>query len=641
MGGHSLPPRESTLPRPVMAVALGLIVLLGLFLRLYRLDELVLYLGDQGRDMTVVSEMVSSGEPVLLGPGSGFGQFQRGPAYYYLLVAGWASGGGNPAGAAATLAGLDAATIFLMFVAGRLVGSTWTGLVAAALYATSGAVISLSRAFLNPNVLPFFSILVFVSLALLVQNRSRLFPVLIGALVLAWQMHDQTWLLVLWSAVVLVLLRPPLTPRVVLAGIAVALTALAPFLWHELQNDFVNVRAILEFVGGAVSGSGADIGGVSLPERLVSSIYITQGMLLFDNGFHWLLVGGLIASIGLIFLRVWRAPSRTLILLALYTLLPLFYLIWPGPLYASYLAILAPVPILALAFGVGRVMAISHTAARVAGIGVVLVCLAASFSIFVSIQHAVPAPESLGAARAGVEYMLEQVPSGSFLWRIEKRDPITHELEVPWRYLLEWRGARVGTGPQPDGFAVYMPAAYAPSVYAHSPVIAGNRIVHLIGPTLGRDVLRGGAFDSADDLDAWSLRTTGQTMIDWDANERALRLDGSALTGDLMAVRRFNAQPDTDYAVELEYRNALTRGSQRVYFLCLDADRNFVSLAPQPGGLELESSATWQRGLLWVRTPPECVRVILWLRQEGVGAVWFRSVSARPMSWRQIDGQAN
>lgn len=639
MADHPAEHGRNLLTRAVVLLTLGIIVFVGAFLRLYRLEELVLYLGDQGRDMMVVSHMVSSGAPVLLGPGSGFGQFQRGPAYYYLLVAGWASGGGNPAGAAAALAVLDVGTILLLYVAGRLIGGPGAGLVAAALYATSGAVIGLARAFLNPNVLPFFSILVFVSLALLLKNKSNFLPLLVGTLVVAWQMHDQTWLLALWAGGVLVFFRPSLTRRALALSIVVALVALAPFLVYELQNDFANLRAILAFVLAAFMGTTTNIGGVSLPQRLVASLNITQGMLPAEGALHFLIVGALVASAMLLVAQAWRTRERMRTLLALYALLPLMYLIWPGPLYASYLAILAPVPFLVLAFGAGQLMSLSRSLRVVTGGGVALVCIASAVGYVSALQNAVPAPESLGAARAGVEYMLARASFRPFLWRLEKQDPITHELQLPWRYLLEWSGASPATDMQADSFAVYMPATYAPVELSAAPLIAGNRIAHFRVPTPGADAVRGGVFDSADDLEAWNMRRTPQGEINWDAADRALRLQGDALTGELMAVQRFNTLPVTDYAVEFEYRNSLSRGSQRVYFLCLDVERNFLALAPQPGGYELEPSAEWRRDLLWVRTPPNCVRAILWLRQEGNGTSRFRNVSVRPLTWAQNDGQ--
>src|SRR5581483_3045206 len=97
--------RPSLIPvkRPSkLFLLLALLVLLGfgLYLRAYRLDELVIWLGDQGRDVTATWRMMQTGEPALLGPGSSVGRFQRGPIYYYLLLAGVAAGGGNPLGAA-------------------------------------------------------------------------------------------------------------------------------------------------------------------------------------------------------------------------------------------------------------------------------------------------------------------------------------------------------------------------------------------------------------------------------------------------------------------------------------------------------------------------------------------------------------
>lgn len=636
MTAHPIRHDRARRTRPIIIFALGAIVVLGLFLRLYRLDELAQYLGDQGRDMLVVSHMLSTGEPALLGPGSGVGQFQRGPAYYYLLLTGLASTGGDPAGAAAAIAVLDAATILMLFVAGRLVGGYPVGLVAAALYATSGAVISLSRAFQNPNVLPFFSVLVFVSLALLLKNRMQFLPVLVAALVVAAQMHDHAWLLTLWTVGALLLLRPPLSRRIIAVALIAALLALLPFLVYELQNNLVNLRAIIAFVGAAAFRSDPGSGGVSLTQRLADTVNITQGFLPLSGAFHRLLVGALVASALLIYLQAWRTRRQQLVLLAFYTLLPLFYLVWPGPLYASYLAIVLPIPFLVLAFGIGWIMSRSRAAAMIMGAAVALICVVNTINVYDALARAVPNPESLRAARAAVEYMVARVPSRSFLWRIDKQQVVTHQVQEPWRYLLEWRGVSSAGTAVADGFAVYVPAASAPEAYAQAPVIAGNRIVHFSDASFGADVLRNDSL--AQDVGEWSLRTMPQTDAGWDAAEGALRLRGDAMNGELMAVKRFNVRPETDYAIEYDVRGVLTRGGQRVYLICLDAARKGIAVLPNPGGYEPARSAEWRREFMWVRTPPNCVRAVLWLRQEGDGTSWFRNIRVRPLLWSKNDG---
>src|SRR5262249_31662066 len=121
------------------------------------------------------------GQPALLGPGSAFGLFQRGPAYYYFLLSGLTAAGGDPIGAALAIVVLDTATIVLIFFAARSVSGLAGGLAAAALYATAGATVSLARAFSNPSVLPFLSLLLFISALRLVRGDPRFLVVVFGA----------------------------------------------------------------------------------------------------------------------------------------------------------------------------------------------------------------------------------------------------------------------------------------------------------------------------------------------------------------------------------------------------------------------------------------------------------------------------
>src|SRR3972149_11757908 len=68
------------------AAILALILLVGAYFRLYRIDEYMTFLGDEGRDALVVRRLLVNADPILVGPGTSIGNMYLGPIYYYLMA---------------------------------------------------------------------------------------------------------------------------------------------------------------------------------------------------------------------------------------------------------------------------------------------------------------------------------------------------------------------------------------------------------------------------------------------------------------------------------------------------------------------------------------------------------------------------
>ena len=146
---------------------LSLILLLGAFLRLYRISEYMTFLGDEGRDVIVVRRLLVNFDPILVGPGTSIGNMYLGPLYYYMMAPWLLVFGLSPVGPAVMIALLGVATIFLVwYVAREWFSNSLQGqslqvgaLVASGLYAISPTVITYSRSSWNPNIMPFFALL--------------------------------------------------------------------------------------------------------------------------------------------------------------------------------------------------------------------------------------------------------------------------------------------------------------------------------------------------------------------------------------------------------------------------------------------------------------------------------------------------
>ena len=149
-----------------------LILLLGAFLRLYKIADYMTFLGDEGRDAIIVRRLLVDFDPILIGPRTSIGDMYLGPLYYYMMAPALLLAGFNPVGPAIMVALLGAVTIFLVWYVARL----WFGdnfntsklpkrvpcvgaLIAAFLYSISPVVITYSKSSWNPNIMPFFALL--------------------------------------------------------------------------------------------------------------------------------------------------------------------------------------------------------------------------------------------------------------------------------------------------------------------------------------------------------------------------------------------------------------------------------------------------------------------------------------------------
>ena len=113
------------------------ILFLGAFLRLYRINEYMTFLGDEGRDMLVVKRMIVDHKFTLLGPITSVGSMYMGPVYYYMMVPFLWLWHLDPVGPAVMVALFGVATIFLVYLTGATFFHPQVGLVASALYAIS------------------------------------------------------------------------------------------------------------------------------------------------------------------------------------------------------------------------------------------------------------------------------------------------------------------------------------------------------------------------------------------------------------------------------------------------------------------------------------------------------------------------
>lgn len=140
------------------------VLLLGSSLRLYKISQYMTFLGDEGRDALVVKRLLE-GDLVFVGPGTSVGNMYLGPFYYYFMAPFLLMFNYSPVGPAIGVALLGILTILLVWVVGKeFFNSYMVSFFASSLYAVSPVVIIYSRHSWNPNIMPFFSLLLVYSL---------------------------------------------------------------------------------------------------------------------------------------------------------------------------------------------------------------------------------------------------------------------------------------------------------------------------------------------------------------------------------------------------------------------------------------------------------------------------------------------
>ncbi|NCP47278.1 phospholipid carrier-dependent glycosyltransferase [bacterium] len=167
-----------------------LIILLALCLRLYRISEFMTFLGDEGRDVRIVRDLITKGNLVFIGPQTSIGNMYLGPLYYYIIAPALFLSRLNPVGPAVLNALIGTFTVLLTYFIGRKLFDKWSGLIAALLYAVSPVAIIYSRSSWNPNPMPLFALLCIWGIYQVWQNKQYFWLPLVGIFfALALQMH--------------------------------------------------------------------------------------------------------------------------------------------------------------------------------------------------------------------------------------------------------------------------------------------------------------------------------------------------------------------------------------------------------------------------------------------------------------------
>ncbi len=172
--------KKEILDNKIIYILLFIIIAFSIFFRVYRVDALLGFYYDQGRDALKVQEILTLKDFPAIGPTTGIAGLFLGPFWFYFLALFYFIGRGSPIVAASFIALFDAASVYLIYLLGKDFFDRRIGLLGALFWGFSYYLIRSARWFSNPSPLPFFVFLLLYALGQVIFKKKDKYLLLIA-----------------------------------------------------------------------------------------------------------------------------------------------------------------------------------------------------------------------------------------------------------------------------------------------------------------------------------------------------------------------------------------------------------------------------------------------------------------------------
>ncbi len=340
----------------VSGILLTLIVIIACIVRFWNIGGSLMFLGDQGRDALIVSHLILDKDLVFVGPVTSVGNMYLGPFYYYFMAPFLFLSYPSPVGPAVGVAIVSILTIIILYKFIERLFGTPEALIVSIIFGFSSTIVSYSRFSWNPNLAPFFSVLLLIGLFKVVAEKQYKYWLLVGLSVAALlQLHYVTLLVVpVIGLVWLYSLKDLITTKKVakniswsIAAAGVVLLSFFPLFLFDLKHDWLNTKAFLDMF---LSGNFQESGPVFAKIQTVLRETHGRGMHIFfetiigkyrdlNSALYWLT---LIGTAGMI-IRSKGKKKSFLILVSLFIIVAIFGLsFYTGTVFDHYILYLLP-----------------------------------------------------------------------------------------------------------------------------------------------------------------------------------------------------------------------------------------------------------------------------------------------------------
>lgn len=235
---------------PLEFVVVFFILALALFLRVYRIDELLGFYYDQGRDALVIRDLIHNGKFFLIGPTTGIEGIFRGPFYYYLITPFYWLGNGNPVYPSVFLSFTTVVAIGLAYFLTRKVGGRVPAALVLLIASVSHYFVSSSRWLSNPTPMFFISMIYVGSLFLINKGKGWAILLAVFAIGMAMQFGSAAEIFYIPSFMIVLYINRKKLPKARYLVFSFLLIALifTPQIVFDVRHDGVISKAIVRFL---------------------------------------------------------------------------------------------------------------------------------------------------------------------------------------------------------------------------------------------------------------------------------------------------------------------------------------------------------------------------------------------------------
>ena len=339
----------------ILVALIVIIVIMGGFFRLYHVGSWMHFGQDEGRDAFVVAGIASGNIPAL-GPAApnNSPDFHLGPFFYYLLFPFYFITGLSPAGGALTVALLSVASILLVYIIGKKFFSSVAGIAAASLYSVSFLMVYYGRWAWNPNVVPFFMLLIVLSLFQLTtirrdKKKEWYIYLLAASFGIIIQLHGTALIAVpVLLILFFILYRPKIFWKKYVLAFAIILFVNMPQIVYDITHGFGNSRGFIHILFQSEIGA-----GIGFFDRIRRVAELTRNFFqeaLFSSELPMafgLLFGALVIFVGIQLYRIIKQRGRDarIVLPIMWLFIPLLvFIFYKEAIPIHYFCMIFPVP---------------------------------------------------------------------------------------------------------------------------------------------------------------------------------------------------------------------------------------------------------------------------------------------------------
>jgi 4-amino-4-deoxy-L-arabinose transferase-like glycosyltransferase len=222
-----------------------LILLLAIFLRAFKLNELTTFGGDQGQDFLVVKDMILYHKWTLLGIKTSVYSFFQGPVYLYMLFPFFLLFNLQSISGAIAAVFYSIVTLIFLYILCNKYFSKRVAIISSLLFTVSGELIIYGNTPLYQHFLPLFIVLAIY--LFLVKKKNIFVNLLLGlSLGLGIELHLLNISLLIAVFFYLIFVEKSKFKNI-LSYIGGIILGLAPTIVFELRHNFLNTRFILNY----------------------------------------------------------------------------------------------------------------------------------------------------------------------------------------------------------------------------------------------------------------------------------------------------------------------------------------------------------------------------------------------------------